>query len=114
MAGISDRSAGERLDSGRVLSLIERLRKYLREQPPYNGERIEGGDMTIDPQDMRMIGPAPDRLVITAALLEAGALPGVMSFAEGVLMLNLLPAVRHYRPLYWDDYDMVAFERIDP
>jgi hypothetical protein len=93
------------------VSIAAQVRAYLRESEPYNGEKIEGYEITIDPQDMRVIGPPPEYLNITATLLEIGA--QWMSFSDGVLVLNLLPKDLHYKPLYWGEYDMIAFERID-
>jgi len=94
------------------VTIAQQVRQHLRSGKPYDGPQIETGEITIDPQDMRVIGPAPRYLNITAMLLDS-APPRSFSFTDGVLTLNLLPAALRYRPLYWDDYDIIAFERID-
>jgi hypothetical protein len=86
------------------------IREYLDEHP-YKGEKVETGDVTVDSQDMRLLSPAPMYLMASSAILDMKT--NIFSFAEGVLTINLLPAPLRYRPLYMDEYDSVALERID-
>lgn len=110
MAGLAGGPASERLGSSR-LSLADRIRAYLADHP-YSGDPIESADMVINGEDMRVIGDPPKRTLITALLLE-NPVPGIFSFAEGVLTVNLLPKALHYRALYWDEYDSIALERVE-
>lgn len=80
------------------MTLFEQIQEYLEEHP--TEARPEPGPLTMhrdDAGNISVVPPVPDVMAISVELLENASMP-TLSFADGLLTIDVLPEPLYYRP----------------
>lgn len=96
------------------MTLSEQILNYLDEHP--TEARPEPSALTMHRNDdgtIAVVPPVPDVTAISIELLDNARIP--LSFADGLLTIDVLPEPLYYRPLYSYDFGLaVVFLRSLP